>query len=146
MRIDVTGSGIEEIEPLKTYVTQLLLFVLSRFGERITRVGARLVRIQTEPGEAQLGCRLTVSLNSGREILAEVSDRDAYAAIDQAVDRVRRLVGLRLAKLNGEVERGRVVASVAVGAGPPDVAHYPRSRRKKGGGASIAVSGKGSPR
>ena len=143
MRIEVTGSGIEEIEPLKIYVTQRLLFVLSRFGGRITRVGARLVRLQTASGEAQLGCRLTVSLNSGRKILTEVSDRDAYAAIDQAVDRVRRLVGLRLVPLNGEVERGRVGASLAVGAGPLDLADYPQSRRKKGGGSvSIAVSRK----
>ncbi len=111
MRIDVTGSGIEELEPLKTYVTQRLLFVLSRFGERITRVGARLVRIQTESEEAQLRCRVTVSLNSGRKILAEVSDRDAYAAIDETVDRVRRLVGLRLVKQNGEVERKKEAAS-----------------------------------
>ncbi|ETW97981.1 MAG: hypothetical protein ETSY1_20535 [Candidatus Entotheonella factor] len=133
MRIDVTGSGIEELEPLKTYVTQRLLFVLSRFGERITRVGARLVRTQTEAEEAQFGCRLTVSLNSGRKILAEVSDRDAYAAIDQAVDRVRRFAGLRLVKQNGEVERRRVTASAAAGAGPPEVTHCPQSRRKKGG-------------
>jgi ribosomal subunit interface protein len=144
MRIDVTGSGIEEIEPLKIYVTQRLRFVLSRFGERITRVGARLSRIQTEPEKAQLRCRLTVSLNSGRKILAEVSDRDAYAAIDQAVDRAQRFVGLRLVKLNGKVEHGRRHAPVAVRAGLPEVARYPRSRRKQGGGASIAVSGKGS--
>ena len=107
MRIDVTGSGIEEIEPLKTYMTQRLRFVLSRFGERIARVGARLARIQIAPGEAQLRCRLTIRLNSGRKILAEVSDRDAHAAIDQAVDRVQRLVGLSLVEFKGKVEHGR---------------------------------------
>lgn len=147
MRIDVTGSGIEEMEPLRAYVTQRLLFVLSRFGGQITRVGVRLVQMQTAPWEPRLDCRLTIRLHSARKILAEVSDANAYAAIDQAVERARRLVGLRLVKSRTGVAGGRVSASAAVSDAPAEHIDYPRGRRKKGvNDASFAVNRKGSLR
>ena len=96
MRITISGQGIDEMETLRDYVTQRLRFVLSRFGGEITRVRVRLVDNRTERGETHLACRLTISLVSGRKILAEVSHTDVYAAIDQAVDRARRSVRLSL--------------------------------------------------
>lgn len=147
MCIDVTGSGIEEMEPLQTYVTQRLLFILSRFGGQITRVGVRLVQKQMAPQEPRLECRLTIRLHSGRKILAEVSDTDAYAAIDQAVERTRRLVGLRLVKPRTGVAGGRAGASAAVGDTSTERIDYRRGRRKKGvNGASFSVNRKGSLR
>jgi ribosomal subunit interface protein len=96
MRITVSGRGVDVMETLRDYVDQRLRFVLSRFGGQITRVGVGLVGGQTVRGETCLQCRLTISLASGQKILAEVSDTDAYAAIDRAVERAGRFVALRL--------------------------------------------------
>jgi ribosome-associated translation inhibitor RaiA len=140
MRIDVTGSGIEEIEPLKTYVIQRLLFALSRFNGRVVRANAHLSRIQGASGEPQVGCRLTVRLHTGRKIFAEVSNRDAHAAIDQSVERAHRLVGLRLVQSNTAVTKEHIDTSSTVGAEMTKRTDYPHGpRRKRGDGASVVV-------
>lgn len=141
MRIDVTGSETDDVELLHHYVTQRLLFVLSRFGGQITRVGVRLVQMQPVPGEFRLGCRLTIRLVSGRKVFVEVSDTDPYAAIDQVVDRAQRLVGLRVVKPQAGRANERSAAVDDAGPEPDD---YPRRRRKKEPGrTSVGVNRKG---
>lgn len=147
MRIDITGQGIDEMDQLHRYVTQRLLFVLSRFGGAITRVGVHLVRMQTVPDEPRLGCRLTIRLVSGRKILADIADTDTHAAIDQAVERARRLVGLRLAqpRVRGDGMRAGVSSRVSDTTAEPVDA--PRGRRSKVvGGHTGIVNKKGSMR
>jgi ribosomal subunit interface protein len=132
MRIDISGRGIEEVETLRDYVTQRLRFVLSRFGGQITRVGVRLVERETVRGESRLECRLTIRLVSGRKILVDVSDTDGYAAIDRAVERARRFVGLRLDKPRAGVADRMVGASSQVGdATLPESVPDPSGRVKK---------------
>jgi ribosomal subunit interface protein len=97
MRIDIKQQEIHDWEPIRRYVTERLRFVLSRFGGQITRVGVRLSRIQTEAGAFHMECRLTLRLASGGKMQVQVSDVDAYAAIDRAAERARRVVNLRFA-------------------------------------------------
>lgn len=98
MRIDMKGQGIDEIDMLQVYARRRLLFVLSRFGAEIIQVGTHLSRIAAGSGQPFLRCHLTITLYSGRKIVVEVLDRDAYVAIDQAVERARRLIRLRVVK------------------------------------------------
>jgi ribosomal subunit interface protein len=109
MRITISGQGVDGMETFRDYVDQRLRFVLSRFGGQITRVGVGLVGGQTVRGATRLQCRLTIRLACGRKILAEVSDTDAYAAIDRVVERAGRLVAL-LARRAGHPTRTYPIA------------------------------------
>jgi ribosome-associated translation inhibitor RaiA len=147
MRIAITGQGIDEMDQLHRYVTQRLLFVLSRFGGAITRVGVRLVRMQTAPDAPRLGCRLTISLVSGRKIHADIADTEAHAAIDQAVERARRLVGLRLARPRVRADGMRAGVSSRESDTTPEPVDAPRGQRSKVVGSHAgSVNHKGSIR
>jgi ribosome-associated translation inhibitor RaiA len=147
MRIDITGQRNHEMEPLHDYVTRRLRFVLSRFGGQIVRVGVRLVRLPTVAGEPCLGCRLTIRLVSGQKVLAEVSHTGPLTAIDQAVERSRRLVGLRLVNPRAGASSGTADVSSPLGTATSEPIDYLRRRKKKGvGSGPVAVNKKVSMR
>ncbi len=71
---------------LNDYVDRRLSFVLSRFGERIGRVTARVTA--TAPQSVQ--CRITAELRPVGAVTAMAEDADAFAAIDRCLGRLAR--------------------------------------------------------
>lgn len=98
MRIDISGQEFDGMETLRNYMSQRLLFVLSRFGRQIVQVRVRLVDYQNGSDKTHLQCRLTISLASGRKIDVEGTASDLYEAIDRSVERAGRFVSLALGK------------------------------------------------
>jgi ribosomal subunit interface protein len=87
-----TELKLHQVNPGKlliSYVERRLNFSLSRFGERIGRVTARIrVSDGTTPGD--ITCRISAGLHPFGLILAEATDADAYTAIDRCVTRLAR--------------------------------------------------------
>jgi len=87
MRLQLRLRNVRLTKALRAHVERSLGFALSRFGEQVQRVTVRLTGSRTLP----MRCEIEVGLRP-RSVLAEDSDVDLLAAIDQAVRRASRSV------------------------------------------------------
>jgi len=77
---------------LRAYVERRLRFGLSRFGNRIGRVVARIGRLNGAQGASETRCHIAVRLLPLGSVTVKERGTDRFAAIDRAVERIERLV------------------------------------------------------
>ena len=89
MHIELKLNRVDPEDLLMSYVERRLNFGLSRFGERVRRVTARIRASEgSTPGE--ITCRISADVHPFGAILAEATDADVYTAIDRSVARLAR--------------------------------------------------------
>ena len=85
MNLSITGHHLEVTPPLRDYVTQKL--------ERITRHFDRVIDVKVFLSVDKLVQKAEINIHvRGKDIFAEASDEDLYAAIDALVDKLDRQV------------------------------------------------------
>jgi ribosome-associated translation inhibitor RaiA len=106
MRVQVRFRGIEASEALTEYTTRRVHQHLSRFGDQVTSVVARLSDINGPRGGKDKRCQLTVTgARIGSVNLTETHE-DLRAGVDVALDRLGHAIGRSL-------ERARAPRAVA---------------------------------
>jgi ribosomal subunit interface protein len=92
LKIQIRGRNLTVSDELREHAERRLVLALGRFGDNIGRVIVRFSKDGT--GEIHL-CEIDVRLTPA-EVNASVSDKDAFAAIDHASDRISRAIGRSL--------------------------------------------------
>lgn len=107
MNFDIQTLGFPITAALSDHVKRRLRFALTRHGERIQRVVARLGDENGPRGGADKFCRIQVYLVDAPVAVIQEIDPDLYAAIDRAADRTGRLVAKHLDRSRGSDRRAR---------------------------------------
>ncbi len=99
MNLSITGHHLEVTAPLRDYVTQKL--------DRITRHFDRVIDVKVYLSVDKLVQKAEINIHvRGRDIFAEASDTDLYAAIDALIDKLDRQVLKHKEKQNDHGHEG----------------------------------------
>src|SRR5262245_24239659 len=100
MRLDIRGRNMWLTGALLDHVERRLRGALERFAARIREVSVRLTDVNAERGGIDKRCRVVVRMAPAGHLAVEDVDRDLYAAITRAADRIGVRVRRRLARLD----------------------------------------------
>lgn len=89
MHTEIKIFEINSDRLISDYVVRRLSFALSRFGERIGKVTAR-IGVASAGAPQNLVCRITAEFHPFGLITAEAIDPDVYSAIERCVGRLER--------------------------------------------------------
>ena len=92
MQIDIQSRGFSLTDALFGYAQRRLLFALSYCSGHVNRVVIRLSDINGPRGGEDKRCHIQVVLAGIPDVVVEDTEVNLYAAIDRAIDRVRRTV------------------------------------------------------
>jgi ribosomal subunit interface protein len=92
MKIDTRAHRMTVDETLRDHIERRLCFALGRFGTRVTAVTVTVEDLHGLRGTVDKRCRITVALASAGYLRVEVMDTEITPAVDQAADRVGRVV------------------------------------------------------
>lgn len=98
MRIELRSSNLSISEPLFTHVARKVNFAVRRFASRVEHVVVRLVDVNGPKGGPDKRCRIVARLSSGRSVIVEATDADAYASASQAATRLGERVSRSLTR------------------------------------------------
>lgn len=102
MQTELKVHRVNSEELLHQYVERRLSYLLSRFGDRIGKVTARLA--SSGSASSDLVCRMTAELRPFGVITAEATDPDAYSAIDRCAGRLARRCESKCARPRGNTQ------------------------------------------
>ena len=99
MRVELRVRNTDLADAMQGYIEQRLGVELGRFGEQVGRVRVKISGLNGPRGGTKKGCRISADYGAfGRVAVREV-DLDLHAAIDRAAERIGRLLGQRLEKV-----------------------------------------------
>lgn len=89
MQTEIKLFEINSDRLISDYVVRRLGFALSRFGERIGKVTAR-IGVASAGAPQNLVCRIAAEFHPFGLVTAEAIDPDVYSAIERSVSRLER--------------------------------------------------------
>jgi len=105
MQIRFNVDDADASDAVRSYVERRLRFALGRFGQR---VGHITVRIKPD-GPAGNQCRIRAEVVPFGQVIAEQTDSDLFAAVDQAAGKIARQFSRELERIrNSRVGRESV--------------------------------------
>jgi putative sigma-54 modulation protein len=93
MKVNVRCKGFESSDILAEHVTRKVQRHLSRFGQRVSTVEARLSDVNGPRGGCDKRCRITVQVLGSTPVHVEELHQDFYAGVDLALGRAAQAVG-----------------------------------------------------
>lgn len=106
VQIEFSGNGVTGTQFLRAYAARRLGFALGRFSTQVTRVRVRVADVNGPRGGIDASCRIQVWGAGIDELVVTVLAVDYPTAINQAADRIGRMVARRLARVSDR-HRGR---------------------------------------
>jgi len=98
MQISIQARNFRLTNAISSYVKRRLSFALKNRDEQIQRISVRLSDINGPRGGEDKCCHIQVVIPNLANVVIEDIEIDLYAAIDGAVDRVRRTVDRRITR------------------------------------------------
>ncbi len=98
MRIWFSAKGHNPTAGLQTYAVRRVRFGLARFSHQIDVVRISLVEINNPRPDARVQCRIELKGVVGKGLVVSAEGPQPPAAIDEAVDRMRRLAVVELGR------------------------------------------------
>ena len=88
MEVEVRIRETDLGEAIKSYAVRRARFALGRFSSRVGRVVIRITDVNGSRGGSDQCCQITAELVHESKVVVEQIDRDMFAAIDRACDRL----------------------------------------------------------
>ncbi|MDP2004254.1 MAG: HPF/RaiA family ribosome-associated protein [Rubrivivax sp.] len=109
-----TDSHTDGSQPMSEHLQAVVHAAMDRFGERVTRVEAHLSDVNgaARAGSDDIHCTLEARLVGGQAVVVKDHAGNAHQAIDGAVRKLKRAVGVVMAKHDPRGARQPVVAPV----------------------------------
>jgi len=98
MRIWFSATGHNPTAGLQTYAVRRVRFGLARFSHHIDHVRISLVEITSPRAEARVQCRIELRGVVGGGLVVSTEGPHPPAAIDEAVDYMRRRAAVELSR------------------------------------------------
>ena len=107
MRLFIRCKNVRLTEAVRERIRVRLAALLARFAHRVGDVTASLADMNGPKGGVDKQCRLVVRLRPKGEVTIEETDRNLFAAISRASERIKRTVGRALERRrDAKVSRG----------------------------------------
>ena len=90
MLIDTRSMGFTLTDAIRRHVESRVEAALGPVARWTVSVTARLEDVNADRGGVDKRCRLVASLRRYGVVVAEATNADLYAAVDEAADRIRR--------------------------------------------------------
>ena len=90
MLIDTRSMGFSLTDAIRLHVESRVEAALGPVARRVISVTARLEDVNADRGGVDKRCHLVASLRRHGVVVAEATDADLYAAVDEAAERIRR--------------------------------------------------------
>ena len=98
MRIWFSARGHNPTAGLQTYAVRRVRFGLARFSHQIDHVRISLVEINSPRADGRVQCRIELKGVVGKGLAVSTEGERASAAIDEAVDHMRRRFAVELGR------------------------------------------------
>jgi len=98
MRIDIQTRGFELTSALRAHAERRLQFALDWAGREVRNVNVCLSDINGPRGGNDKRCSIQIAIGE-KNLVVEDTEADLYLAIDRAVERSKRMLSKRLARL-----------------------------------------------
>jgi len=92
MLVDSRALGFALTDAIRTHVEARINTALGPFARRVVKVTARLEDVNADRGGDDKRCRLVAAVGRRGIVVSEAIHRDLYVAVDEAAERIRRLV------------------------------------------------------
>lgn len=102
MKVNVRFKGFPSSDSLAEHVTRKVHQHLSRFGNRLTAVEARLSDVNGPRGGRDKRCLLSAQVERSGTVHIEELNQDFYTAVDLALGRLAQAVGRSIARSRGQ--------------------------------------------
>lgn len=96
MKIAMSGRKFKLTTELQEHVDRRVRFALGRFGTVVDRVDVSLSDVNGPRGGLDKRCQIVVKTRGAGEVVVDDHDRDLYAAVSRASDRIGRAVARTL--------------------------------------------------
>lgn len=96
MRIDLHCDHAETVTALRDYVTRRMGAAIGQFQRHIQWARVKLADVEGEGGGVDKRCVVQLRLRNLPDIVFAITRIDVLAAVDQAAERVSRVLGQRL--------------------------------------------------
>ena len=90
MLIDTRSMGFALTESIRRHVESRVAAALAPAARSVITVTARLEDVNADRGGVDKRCRLVALVRRHGAVVAEATDADLYAAVDEAARRIRR--------------------------------------------------------
>lgn len=96
MRIDLHCDGVEAAPGLKDYVARRMRFAVGKFRDHIQWARIKVADVNGPRGGADKRCVVQLKLRNLPDVVFAITQLDVRAAVDEAADRVSRVLAQRL--------------------------------------------------
>ena len=96
MRIDLQCDGVEAAPGLRDYVAQRMRSAIGRFRDHIQWARVKVADVNGAEGGADKRCVGQLKLRNLPDVVFAITQLEVRAAVDQAADRVARVLAQRL--------------------------------------------------
>lgn len=111
MRIDLRCDGVEAAPGLQDYVARRMRFAVGRFRDHIQWARVKVADVNGPRGGADKRCVVQLRLRNLPDVVFAITQLDVRAAVDEAADRVSRVLAQRLRR-NRRVDHTRCAALI----------------------------------
>lgn len=115
MRIDLHCDGVEAAPALKDYVARRMRFAIGRFRDHIQWARIKVADVNGPRGGADKRCVVQLKLRNLPDVVFAITQLDVRAAVDEAADRVARVLAQRLRR-NRHIDRVRYQVTQSIAA------------------------------
>ncbi len=99
MQLDIRGINLELTQTLRDFVSERVQAAASRFEKQIERLTVRLEDVNGPRGGSDKHVKIHAHLLPSEDQIIESSDPDLYTAVDNAVSRLKQVLGKRANRL-----------------------------------------------
>ena len=96
MRIDLHCDGVETAPGLRDYVAQRMRSSIGRFRDHIQWARVKVAAVNGPEGGADKRCVVQLRLRNLPDVVFAITQLEVRAAVDEAADRVARVLAQRL--------------------------------------------------
>ena len=108
MRIDLHCDGVESAPGLREYVARRMKFAVGRFRDHIQWARVKVAAVNGPEGGADKRCVVQLRLRNLPDVVFAITQLDVRAAVDEAADRVARVLAQRVRRH----QRGPAMAAI----------------------------------
>jgi ribosome-associated translation inhibitor RaiA len=96
MRIDLQCDGVEAAPGLREYVARRMKFAVGRFRDHIQWARVKVADVNGPKGGVDKRCVVQLRLRNLPDVVFAINQLDVRAAVDEAADRVARVLAQRV--------------------------------------------------
>lgn len=111
MRIDLHCDDVDAGPGLREYVARRMSFAIGRFRDHIQWARVKVADVNSSGGGVDKRCVVQLRLRNLPDVMFAITQLDVRVAVDQAAERVARVLAQRLRRASRPLRKGPLGAA-----------------------------------